>query len=60
MISFFSFFERRKEKKGVKERKKEKEKEGERRECSFILKMGINNGPSIFCVFKMENSINIY
>ena len=38
LISFSSFFERRKEKKGVKERKKEEEKEGERMEMLLYSK----------------------
>ena len=40
-------------------RKRKKKREREQGYC-FVLKMGINNGRSIFCVFKMENSINIY
>ena len=38
-------------------RKKKRERE---RECSFILKMGINNGWSIFCAFKVENVYFVY
>ena len=44
----------------MKERKKEEKKREREWECCFILNVGINNGRSIFCVFKVENVYFVY
>ena len=52
----FIYLKKKKRRRG---RKRKKKREREQEYC-FILKMGLNNGWSIFCVFKVENVYFVY